>query len=138
MKSKVKSLTAAEVAALVDELGSIDMRLAAVSFDKDRREVITPQLRAYVVDTAPDAAVSIAGAVFAAALTACPNEKLIDNARLYRAIGPKAFLAIATVAQKNLPKSLTPAQLKSIVTEARTGTRRVTTAMKLAVMEKAA
>ncbi len=139
----MKALTkeeAARRAALVDELGAIQERLAKVKLDQAREKAIKDEIRDIWMDgvkaSQPRA---FQGAAYIVEVSARKIERLVDVARLYKRIGLKRFLTIATVTLKQLG-TLEPEDQAGMIVSEQTGSRdvRVVRALKPAAAQRAA
>ncbi len=130
-------LTDRDISALVDELGPIDARLKAVAGDVKRADEIKKALRAQLDKAPAEAARSFSGLKYTAQVSERRMEKTVNVLKLWKQIGVKAFLKIATVTVKALEETLPLDKRSGLVDEARTGSRVVTTALKSAPVELA-
>lgn len=94
-RAKASPLSA--LSAQVDELGEIEARLAPHRADMARAEEIRRAIRRSYDDADAAATFEAQGAQYTALVGARGFQRAIDNAKLIKAVGQKAFAAIATV-----------------------------------------
>lgn len=122
--------TRAEVAAMVDELGSIDQRLKLYAPDSKRADDIKKQLRALLEDSPPDAEASFPGDTYVAIVSARRFEKIVDTAAAYKVLGVKLFVSLAKLTVKAVEDHVPLMKRAKLITEERTGPRVVSTAFR--------
>jgi hypothetical protein len=119
-----------EIGRLVDELGAINVRLAAVSGDVKRSDAIKKELRGYMDSSPADACASFPGAVYVAIISARRMENTVQVLKVFRAFGIKTFLKLASITVKSLEDTIPLSKRGGLVVSAQTGTRVVTTAQR--------
>lgn len=111
-----------KIAAMVDELGDIDRRLAPVRTLIAREEALRKNLRAAHTDHTADQEVRAAGSRFYAILGPKAAQRSIDFVRLVKKIGAARFVKFATCSLEALEKHAPGAEAE-FVTKANTGSR---------------
>ena len=130
MKAKQTGPSRAEVAAMVDELGSIEQRLKLVAGDVKRGDEIKKQLRALMDNSPADAEASFPGETYVAIVSARRFEKIVDTAAAWKTLGPRLFVSIARLTVKALEDNVPLMKRAKLISEERTGPRIVSTAFR--------
>lgn len=130
-----KAIAPAPYAALADELGSLKKEFALLitpfALKKPRMEALEKQLRE-ACPAAPDAGWTAHGVAFDVILGKCADWRIVNNTKLIKAIGQKAFNAFATVSLKELEAhpAVSADTLAAVVHKERVGPRTLKTVEK--------
>jgi hypothetical protein len=119
----VPSDPAALLAAWVDELGRLEAELVEVRPKLRRVEVLRELIRERYAETPPATAHETRGAEYLATLGPCAYQSTIDYAAVAKALGLKAYAAIARPTLKALEETLAPDVLARVVSYGYTGAR---------------
>lgn len=123
-----KAAVSIDRAALVDEAGKLETRLAPFSADAKRLEALRKEFRKWADDDKVDgnATTSYQGTKFSVALGRKElKRRIISMAKVLKAIGAKRFVNIVSVTLKDLEAELGAAAAAHI-SEERTGSRDIT------------
>jgi hypothetical protein len=113
---------ASPLAALVDELGELDLEIAPLKSKIKRADALRLLLRNAFKSEPGDKSFSIEGAKWTLLLSACGNVSSVDAAKLASLVGAESFLAMADVSLKALAEL--PAEvIAAVVSTTQTGTR---------------
>jgi hypothetical protein len=119
----VASDPAAQLAQWVDELGALEAELVEVRPRLRRVDVLRDLIRARYAAEPASTAHETRGAAFLATLGPCAYESTIDYEAVVKAIGLKAYAAIARPTLKTLAETLAPDVLARVVSYAYSGAR---------------
>jgi hypothetical protein len=116
--------------AIADELGQIEkeyaIAIAPLKQKLERAKVLEKTLRE-LCPAKPDEEWNVIGQRFTVRLGPCAKEKSIDYKKLLTLIPLKAFVKFATCTLSALAKNVADDVFNSVVSEAPTGSRRITT-----------
>jgi hypothetical protein len=107
----------------VDELGRLEQELVEVRPRLRRVEVLRDLIRERFAGTPPATAHETRGAAFLATLGPCAFQSSIDYDAAQKALGLKAYAAIARPTLKALEETLAPDVLARVVSYGYTGAR---------------
>jgi hypothetical protein len=124
--AKKTGINAAAIAAEIDELGAIRKILDPLKPKIDRSKVLSDAIRAHFDASPPLEPFTASGDRFSVLIGPRANERVIDYLKLVKAIGLKAFAAIARVSLTALEAGTSPAVVAGCVTSAATGARKLT------------
>lgn len=114
-------------AASVDEYGALDAKLQPYARDWRRREELAKRLRASVEWAHPAAPLTLAGEAYEVELAPCQMEtRIVSMSRVYRLLGARKFVKLATITLKALATAVDPAELASLTVAEQTGSRKLT------------
>jgi len=126
-KSKPKTDQSVVLQARVERAYKLKQELdAAKAVDKEYKSILS-DFRGLTEDSDPTVPVTFVGTDHKLVLSECPLERtIVSNDKVIEILGTKVFQEIAKVTLKDLEKYLVPEELAKVVSEDRTGTRRVT------------
>lgn len=111
---------------MVDEYGELDRRMQLTAPDRDRYDTLKRAIKSWFDGVPPDADGVIEGAVYRLHLSARERERRVKSLRdLAAAIGIEKFFEIASVPIGAIEDLLGKTRAAALVTEARTGSRRI-------------
>jgi hypothetical protein len=111
---------------MVDEYGELDRRMQLLSPDAARYDVLKRAIKSWFDRVPADADGIVEGKVYRLHLSARERERRIRSMRdLVAAVGLDKFLELASVPIGVLEDLLGKTRAASLVTEARTGSRRI-------------
>ncbi len=116
----------AALAVLVDELGELQKDLAPFIAKFARVVAIQKALREAFRNDAQDRSIVIAGQSWRAHLSACGNQSKISVRALYKAIGIRQLLSIASVTLTAAAATVSPEVLATCTETTQTGPRKLT------------
>jgi hypothetical protein len=112
---------------MIDELGGLEQQLAPFKTKIARVEALRKILRTEFGDINPTIAFERHGKRFALNIGPRGMERVIDEPKLIKRLGLKAFAAIAHVTLGALEKAVAPAIVADVVATEQTGPRRMST-----------
>lgn len=116
----------AEQRAMIDEYGELDRRMQLRAADVARYEVLKRAIKSWFGDVPADADGTVEGEVYLLHLSARERERTVADLRaVVDLIGFERFLQIATVPITALENILGKSHVAGLVTEARSGSRRI-------------
>ena len=111
---------------MVDEYGELDRRMQMLSPDAARYDVLKRAIKSWFDTAPPDADAIVEGTVYRLHLSARERERRVRSMReLVGVIGLDKFLEICSVPIGALEDLLGKTRAAALVTEARTGSRRI-------------
>jgi hypothetical protein len=113
------------MAAMVDELGSLEEELAPHKSKLARVEVLRKALRAPYLDADPNTTFLADGERFRALIGAAGNQSYVDGLLLLKLVGAQKFAAAATVSVSALQANFTADIAGAVTRTAQTGVRRL-------------
>jgi hypothetical protein len=114
---------AAQLAGYIDELGALEAEMIAVRPKLTRIETLRALIRERFDGKEKHKAFEARGAHYTATLGPCAYQRSLDAAALSRAIGLKAYAAIAKPTLKDAGDAVAPHILAKCVTQDYTGAR---------------
>ena len=122
---------------MVDEYGELDRRMQLTAPDVARYDVLKRAIKSWFDVMPPDADGVLEGRVYRLHLSARERERRVRSMRdLVEVIGLDKFLELASVASGPLEDLLGKTRAAALITEARTGSRRIKAVPKRAAGEK--
>jgi hypothetical protein len=113
------------VADMVDELGDLELELADIKPKIQRAETLKRALRAPYDSEDPTLPFEIRGGRWAALLSAAGNESTVNTELLYKLVGSKAFVPVASVSIKALQDHFGADVVGAVVRTEQTGSRKL-------------
>ena|SRR5579875_3900161 len=110
------------LAAVVDEIGALELELAAVAAKQTRLKQLRERVRDAFAKVDAERDFEVQGEKYIATLGPKADERTVDTVLLAKAVGAKRFREIAGVTLKAVETAF-PALLDSVVRYSRTGTR---------------
>jgi hypothetical protein len=123
----VDTLRATQLAANVDELGALESEIAPYKQKALRVEALRKAIRAHFDTHAALLSFEAPGTLYTALLGPRASETWINPALLIKAIGAKAYSAIATVTLKVLERSVTADIAAGVTSKKASGSRTLIT-----------
>jgi hypothetical protein len=123
----VDTLRAKELASQVDELGALEAEILPYKGKILRVDTLRRAIREHFASAPPLAPIETLGAKYGAALGACGSQRWINPALLIKAIGAKAYAAIAVVTLAVLERNVSREIAAGVITSKATGARTLTT-----------
>ncbi len=115
--------TTDSLAAQVDELGALEKEFAPHAFKARRIEELRKAIRAQYDDLSAFEQFEAKGKRFTVLLGPRGAERRVNKFRLLKAIGSKAFAAVASVTLKALETGVSPEIAATVIDTDRTGAR---------------
>ena len=135
---KPAAINTAVIAAQVDELGGIERELAPIRHKIAREEYLKKAIRATFEFSEADKPFEANGAKYTALLGPKALQRSLNPLKLIKAIGVKAYAAIAKVTLTDLENNVAAEIVAGVVTSANTGTRSLKIFAKAPIDESAA
>lgn len=111
---------------MVDEYGELDRRMQMLARDVARYDVLKRAIKSWFDGLPPDVDSTVEGQVYRLHLSARERERRVRNMRdLVASIGIEKFLEIANVTIGALEDMMGKTRAAGLITEARTGSRRI-------------
>lgn len=120
-------INAAAIALIVEELGALEYRLLPHKPAMQRAETLRAALRSHYDESPADAMFEAGSDHYVAVVGARALTRAIDFPRLIKAIGLKAYSAIARCTLGALEEACTPQTVAAVVSAANTGARSIKT-----------
>jgi hypothetical protein len=113
---------AVALAAMVDELGGLEIEVAPYKAKIKRADALRSAIRGEYSGTNPYESFAVTGEQFTALLGPCGMQSVVDNGKLFKLAGPKLFLEMASVSLKMIT-AFCPTALGAVVTIEHAGLR---------------
>lgn len=126
-RQAVNELREKELAAQVDELGALEAEIAPFKQKIVRVDALRKAIRARFDASPPLSSCEAPGKAYTAILGPCATQRWINPALLIKAIGAKAYSAIATVTLAALERNVSAEIAAGVITSKATGGRTLIT-----------
>lgn len=123
---------------LLDEFGTLDAQIAKLQEFASRREKLRKQILEWVETLPPKQGIDLQGGQFCVAVSPRRPERVIQSmSKVFKALGEKQFVELASISAKELEKHLNAEAYARLLKEEPIG-RRTVTATQRQVLRKAA
>lgn len=112
-----------QLAANIDELGTLEREIAPLKFKIDRIDVLRKAVRTHYTDKGAADSFTACGERFTVLIGPKSREAAVNMLALMKAIGAKLFYSVVTVAKKDLEKHLTAPAIAALTSYELTGHR---------------
>jgi hypothetical protein len=122
-----KTTTPADKAAVIDEFGDACAKVKAFEPTRKRHEQLRDEIASWYADKAADQDFAARGARYDLWVSMRSNQRKVNIAAAFRALGVRKFLKVCTVTLTALKEILSEPDAEALTTESRTGYRRIWT-----------